>query len=43
MAGALMGSYIFGKASDKFGRKPTFIFSSVAQALFGSIAGIMPS
>jgi len=41
--GAFIGSYIFGKTSARFGRRPNFIFAVATQALFGTIAGIMPS
>ena len=42
MVGVLLGSYIFGEASDRFGRKPTFIASVIIQAAFGSLAGVLP-
>ena len=42
MVGVLLGSYIFGEASDRFGRKPTFIASVIIQAAVGSLAGILP-
>jgi OCT family organic cation transporter-like MFS transporter 4/5 len=42
MVGVLLGSYIFGEASDRFGRKPTFIASVVIQSVFGLLAGVLP-
>jgi len=43
VTGAFFGSYFFGKASDMFGWRKTFIFAVVGQSLFGISAGIMPS
>jgi len=43
MTGALVGSFLFGKASDRLGRKPTLIFALGVEALFGTIAGVLPS
>jgi OCT family organic cation transporter-like MFS transporter 4/5 len=42
MVGVLLGSYIFGEASDRFGRKPTFIASIIIQSGFGLLAGVLP-
>ena len=42
MVGVLIGSYIFGEASDRFGRKPTFMASVIIQVIFGLLAGILP-
>ena len=42
MVGVLLGSYIFGAASDRFGRKPTFIVSVLIQTGVGLLAGILP-
>ena len=42
MVGVLLGSYVFGEASDRFGRKPTFIASVVIQTVFGLLAGLLP-
>jgi len=43
MTGALVGSFLFGKASDIFGRKPTLIFALGVAAFFGIVAGVLPS
>jgi OCT family organic cation transporter-like MFS transporter 4/5 len=42
MVGVLLGSYIFGDLSDRFGRKPTFLSAIAIQTIAGVLAGIMP-
>jgi len=42
MAGVLIGSYVFGEASDRLGRKPTFVASVIIQTVFGLVAGFLP-
>ncbi len=42
MGGVLIGSYVFGEASDRFGRKPTLIVSVILQTLFGLVSGVLP-
>ncbi|EDV90527.1 organic cation transporter protein [Drosophila grimshawi] len=42
MVGVLLGSFIFGHLSDKWGRKPTFFASLVIQLVFGITAGLAP-
>ncbi len=33
MVGVLLGSYIFGDLSDRFGRKPAFVSSVIIQVI----------
>lgn len=40
MLGVLVGSYVFGEASDKLGRKPTFLASVAIQFVFGVASSI---
>lgn len=42
MVGVMLGSIVFGWLSDKYGRKPIFFASLVAQVIFGVLAGIAP-
>lgn len=42
MVGVLIGSYVFGDLSDRFGRKPIFILSLTIQVIFGLITAITP-
>lgn len=42
MVGTLIGSYLFGDMSDKFGRKPTFMAALLFQVVFGLGAAIAP-
>ncbi|KAK6633937.1 hypothetical protein RUM44_004544 [Polyplax serrata] len=42
MTGVLIGSYIFGDLSDRFGRRPTFFISLVLQLASGLLAAIAP-
>ena len=42
MFGVLLGSYIFGFLSDRFGRKPVFLLSIILQFLSGLGAGMAP-
>lgn len=42
MTGVLIGSYIFGDMSDRFGRRPTFFISLVLQLIGGLLAAIAP-
>lgn len=42
MFGVLIGSYVFGDLSDKFGRKPIFMLSLLIQAVFGLLTSIAP-
>jgi hypothetical protein len=42
MFGVLLGSYIFGDLSDRYGRKPIFIISLVIQVIFGLLTSIAP-
>ncbi|XP_030027819.2 organic cation transporter protein-like [Manduca sexta] len=40
--GVLMGSFIFGVASDKYGRKPTLIIAVVLEVFTGLISSFLP-
>lgn len=42
MTGVLIGSYVFGDLSDRFGRRPTFFISLVIQLIGGLLAAISP-
>ncbi|KAF7267223.1 hypothetical protein GWI33_019552 [Rhynchophorus ferrugineus] len=42
MVGVMLGSIIFGETSDRWGRKLTFLVSSILQVVFGVIAAIAP-
>lgn len=42
MIGVLIGSYIFGDLSDKYGRRPTFMLALLIQVVFGLITAIAP-
>ncbi|XP_050311256.1 organic cation transporter protein-like isoform X2 [Anthonomus grandis grandis] len=42
MVGVMLGSIIFGETSDRWGRKLTFLISSILQVLFGVIAAFAP-
>lgn len=42
MFGVLIGSYVFGDLSDKFGRKPIFMLSLLLQAVFGLLTSLAP-
>ncbi|KAL1517617.1 hypothetical protein ABEB36_001356 [Hypothenemus hampei] len=42
MVGVMLGSIIFGATSDKWGRKITFLISSILQVLFGVLAAVAP-
>ena len=42
MFGVMIGSYLFGDLSDRFGRKVTFLSSVLIQAIFGIAAGLAP-
>ncbi|KAL0280892.1 UNVERIFIED_CONTAM: hypothetical protein PYX00_002054 [Menopon gallinae] len=42
MTGVLIGSYVFGDLSDRFGRRPTFFISLVIQLIGGLLAAIAP-
>lgn len=42
MTGVLIGSYIFGDLSDRYGRRPTFFISLVLQLIGGLLAAIAP-
>lgn len=42
MVGVLIGSYVFGDLSDKFGRRPTFMLSLLVQVVFGLLTAIAP-
>lgn len=42
MFGDLIGSFIFGHFSDKYGRKPTFFVCLLLQVVFGILGGLAP-
>ena len=43
MVGVLIGSYVFGDLSDRYGRKPTFVVALVIQVVFGLLTAIAPN
>jgi MFS transporter, OCT family, solute carrier family 22 (organic cation transporter), member 4/5 len=42
MVGVFMGSFLFGQASDKYGRKIVFVISLAFQLIFGLLVAISP-
>jgi len=42
MVGVLIGSYVFGDLSDRFGRRPTFMLSLLIQVVFGLLTAVAP-
>lgn len=42
MVGVMIGSYVFGDLSDKYGRRPTFMLSLLVQVVFGLLTAIAP-
>lgn len=42
MFGVLIGSYVFGDLSDRYGRKPIFMISLLIQAIFGLLTSFAP-
>ena len=42
MLGVMLGSYVFGDLSDKYGRRPTFMLSLLIQVIFGLLTAISP-
>lgn len=42
MVGVMVGSYLFGDLSDKYGRRPTFMLSLLVQVVFGLLTAIAP-
>lgn len=42
MFGVLIGSYVFGDLSDRYGRKPIFMISLLLQAVFGILTSVAP-
>lgn len=42
MVGVFMGSFLFGQASDKYGRKKVFVISLAFQLIFGLLVAISP-
>ncbi|EDW80821.1 uncharacterized protein Dwil_GK11734 [Drosophila willistoni] len=42
MLGVLLGSFVFGQLSDKYGRKPIFFASLVIQVVFGLLVAMAP-
>ena len=43
MAGMLVGSFAFGYASDKIGRRTTLHLSSITCAAGGTVSALLPS
>lgn len=42
MLGVMLGSYVFGDLSDRYGRRPTFMLSLLVQVVFGLITAVAP-
>lgn len=42
MFGVLVGSYVFGDLSDRYGRRPTFMLSLLVQVVFGLLTAVAP-
>jgi OCT family organic cation transporter-like MFS transporter 4/5 len=42
MVGVFIGSFLFGQASDKYGRKKVFVLSLAFQLIFGLLVAISP-
>lgn len=42
MVGVMIGSYLFGDLSDRFGRKPSFMLCLVIQVVFGLFIAVAP-
>ncbi|CAN7941472.1 unnamed protein product, partial [Ixodes hexagonus] len=43
MSGVMAGAFIFGYISDRFGRRQTLLFSSIAMSAFSFFGGFAPS